>query len=158
SPDVLIDAVWGEFPPVSARKTLQTYVSNIRRTLGADVVATDPNGYALQVKPDEVDLLQFRGRVREGEAALRSGASDRAREELAGAIALWRGEPFGGVGADTGLAVQAVRLREEYVSALEGHIAAELDAGQHAPLVGELEALVREYPYRERLWGYLMLA
>ncbi len=62
------------------------------------------------------------------------------------------------MGADTGLAVQAVRLREEYATALEGHLAAELAAGQHTELVGELEALVREHPYRERLWGYLMLA
>src|SRR5689334_22543790 len=60
SPDALIDAVWGEFPPVSARKTLQTYVSNVRRTLGADIVGTDPNGYVLQVPREHVDLLQFR--------------------------------------------------------------------------------------------------
>jgi DNA-binding SARP family transcriptional activator/pimeloyl-ACP methyl ester carboxylesterase len=158
SPDSLIDAVWGELPPASARKTLQTYVSNIRRTLGADIVGTDPNGYVLQVPREAVDLLQFRGLVRDGEEALRVGQTDHARDELAAAIALWRGEPFGGLGADTGLAVQAARLREEYASALEGHIAAELAAGQHAELVGELEALVREHPYRERLWGYLMLA
>jgi DNA-binding SARP family transcriptional activator/pimeloyl-ACP methyl ester carboxylesterase len=158
SPDVLIDAVWGELPPASARKTLQTYVSNIRRTLGADIVGTDPNGYVLQVPREAVDLLQFRAFVREGEEALRAGKTDDARDGFAAAIALWRGEPFGGVGADTGLAVQAARLREEFASALEGHIAAELEAGQHVELVGELEALVREHPYRERLWGYLMLA
>jgi DNA-binding SARP family transcriptional activator/pimeloyl-ACP methyl ester carboxylesterase len=158
SPDALIDALWGEFPPASARKTLQTYVSNVRRTLGADIVGTDPNGYVLQVPREDVDLLQFRGLVRDGEDALRAGKTENARHELAAAIALWRGEPFGGLGADTGLAVQAARLREEYASALEGHIAAELAAGEHVQLVGELEALVREHPYRERLWGYLMLA
>jgi pimeloyl-ACP methyl ester carboxylesterase len=96
--------------------------------------------------------------VREGEEALRAGATGPARESLATAIALWRGEPFGGAGAQTGLAAEAVRLREEYVSAVEGRVAAELGAGRHAQLVGELEALVREHPFRERLWGHLMVA
>ena len=158
SPEALIDALWGDAPPATARKTLQTYVSNIRRVLGAEVVGTDPNGYALHVERDAVDVLRFRSLVRDGEDALRAGATEHARQALATAIALWRGEPFGGVGAHTGLAAEAVRLREEYVSAMEGRVSAELDAGQHTQLVGELEALVREHPYRERLWGYLMVA
>ena len=60
TPDALIDALWGATPPESARKTLQTYVSNIRRALGADVVGTDPNGYVLHVDRDAVDVLRFR--------------------------------------------------------------------------------------------------
>ena len=158
SPDSLVAALWGEAPPVSARKTLQTYVSNVRRTLGADLVGTDPAGYVLRVAPDDVDVTRFRSLVREGEDALRCGAAARGREVLAEAISLWRGDPFPGVGPHTGLAGEAVRLREEYLTALEARIAADLADGHHTELIGELEALVREHPFRERLWGHLMVA
>jgi DNA-binding SARP family transcriptional activator/pimeloyl-ACP methyl ester carboxylesterase len=158
SADALVSALWGEAPPATARKTLQTYVSNLRRALGSEVVATDPSGYALRVAPDDVDVARFRALVREGEAALRDGSAARARDALARAILLWRGEPFSGVGPHTGLAGEAVRLREEYLTALETRVAADLAAGRHGELVGELEALVREHPFRERLWGQLMVA
>ena len=77
---------------------------------------------------------------------------------LTEAVALWRGDPFPGVAPHSGLANQAVRLKEEYLSALEARIGADLAAGCHGELVPELEALVREHPYREKLWGSLMLA
>jgi DNA-binding SARP family transcriptional activator/pimeloyl-ACP methyl ester carboxylesterase len=156
--DGLIDALWGESAPTSARKTLQTYVSNIRRALGPGTVATTPNGYVLRVAPDDVDVIRFRALVRAGEDALRDGVPGVARDRLASAIALWRGEPFGGVAAHTGLAAEAVRLREEHASALEARIAADLAVGEHRELVGELEALLHEHPFRERLWGHLMVA
>ncbi len=158
SPDSLVVALWGEAPPASARKTLQTYVSNVRRTLGADVVGTDSAGYVLRVAPDDVDVTRFRSLVREGEAALRGGVPARGRKVLSKAISLWRGDPFPGVGPHTGLAGEAVRLREEYLTALETRIAADLADGHHSEVVGELEVLVREHPFRERLWGHLMVA
>ena len=71
---------------------------------------------------------------------------------------MWRGEPFAGVGAHTGLAAERVCLCEEYLSALETRVAADLAAGYEGELVSELEALVREHPFRERLWGHLMVA
>jgi DNA-binding SARP family transcriptional activator/pimeloyl-ACP methyl ester carboxylesterase len=158
SQDALINALWGDAPPATARKTLQTYVSNLRRALGADMVATDPTGYALRVDREAVDVVCFRKLLREGDDAARAGATDRAREKFVTALALWRGQPFGGVALHTGLAAEAVRLEEEYLSALERRFDAELATGRHAQLVGELELAVREHPFRERLWGCLMLA
>jgi DNA-binding SARP family transcriptional activator len=157
-PDALVDALWGDAPPATARKTLQTYVSNLRRTLGSEFVVTEATGYLLRVASDDVDATRFRSLVRVGEDALRRGSIDQARESLGEAVALWRGEPLPGVGPHTGLAAEAVRLREEYLSALEARIAADLAAWCGSELVGELEALVREHPYRERLWGHLMVA
>ncbi|HEX4490120.1 MAG TPA: alpha/beta fold hydrolase [Acidimicrobiia bacterium] len=156
--DRLIDALWGDAPPATARKTLQTYVSNIRRSLGADAVTTEGSGYALRVALDDVDVGRFRRLVREGQDALRSGSTDSARGKFGEAIALWHGDPFAGVGSQTGLAAEAVRLREEYLSALEASLAADLAAGCHAERIGELESLVREHPYRERLWAHLIVA
>jgi DNA-binding SARP family transcriptional activator/pimeloyl-ACP methyl ester carboxylesterase len=154
----LIDALWGDSPPATARKTLQTYVSNIRRALGSNVVATEPTGYVLRVAADDVDVGRFRRLVREGEATLTNGSARKARETLGEAVALWRGEPLAGAGPHSGLAAERVCLREEYLSALETRLAADLAAGCEGELVGELETLVREHPFRERLWGHLIVA
>lgn len=154
----LIWSLWGEDPPGAARKTLQTYVWNLRRALGQDLLVTEPVGYRLVVRPDEVDVHCFRSLVRQGDQALREGDADRARKLLGRAVALWRGEPLAGVARHTGLASDATRLEQEYLAALEARIAADLAGGRHRDLVGELEFLVREHPYRERLWAHLMVA
>jgi len=156
--DALIAALWGDDPPSAARKTLQTYVWNLRRSLGADVITTEPPGYALRIAPDDVDVGRFRAFVRDGEAAMAAGDPAKASAVLGEAVALWRGEPFSGVAEHTGLAGEAARLKEEYLSAVETRLSANLAVGRHGELIGELKALVVEHPFRERLWGYLMVA
>jgi DNA-binding SARP family transcriptional activator/pimeloyl-ACP methyl ester carboxylesterase len=154
----LIAALWGEDAPTAARKTLQTYVWNLRQAFGPDVIVTENPGYLLRIAPDDVDVGRFRSLVREGEAAMTAGDPVRASAVLGEAVALWRGEPFGGVAAHTGLAGEKARLTEEYLSALETRFNANLAAGRHGDVVGELEVLVGDHPFRERLWGYLMVA
>jgi DNA-binding SARP family transcriptional activator/pimeloyl-ACP methyl ester carboxylesterase len=156
--DALVDTLWGDAPPATARKTLQTYVSNLRRTMGSDVLVTEGAGYRLRVDADSVDVCRFRTLVRAGEEALRRGLIHRARDELGRAVGLWRGELLGGVAPHTGLAAESIRLREEYLTALETRIGADLAAGCAGELVGELEALVREHPFRERMWVHLITA
>jgi DNA-binding SARP family transcriptional activator len=112
----------------------------------------------LEVEPDDVDLCRFRALVRAGDGSLHDGDAALARRKLRDALALWRGEPFAEVAPHTGLAGEAVRLEEEHLSALETRIAADLADGAHSELVGELESLVRDHPFRERLWGDLMVA
>src|SRR5207249_10195368 len=79
-------------------------------------------------------------------------------ERLRAALALWRGQPFAGVGEVARLTEEGQRLEELRLVALEARIEAELHAGQSAELVEELEALAGEHPYRERFWRQLMLA
>jgi DNA-binding SARP family transcriptional activator/pimeloyl-ACP methyl ester carboxylesterase len=158
STDSLIWSLWGEEPPVAARKTLQTYVWNLRRVLDTERVVTEAVGYRLLIRPDEVDVHRFRAQVQQGDVALREQEVDRARELLGAAVALWRGQPLTGVASHTGLAAEATRIEQEYLAALEARIAADLAGGCHQELVGELEFLVREHPFRERLWGDLMVA
>lgn len=158
STDALMWSLWGEDPPAAARKTLQTYIWNLRQVLGSDRVVTDPVGYRLGVKRDDVDVHRFRALVRAGDEALRAGANADARALLADALSLWRDAPFTGVAQHTGLAAEAVRLEQERLAALEARIAADLVAGLHHELVGELELLVYQHPFRERLWSHLMIA
>lgn len=156
--DTLLWALWGAEPPRAARKTLQTYIWNLRQALGTDSVITEPIGYRLRIDHDDVDVHRFRALVRSGDEALRAGAIPDAQAMLGEALGLWRDDPFTGVAQHTGLAAEAVRLEQEQLTALEARIGADLAAGLHDELVGELEVLVRRHPYRERLWGHLMVA
>jgi predicted ATPase/DNA-binding SARP family transcriptional activator len=115
-------------------------------------------GYRLRANADSVDAKRFERLVGEGREALARGRTRRAAERLRTALALWHGRPFSGAGEAAAFALERERLAEVRLLALEERIAAELELGADAGLVPELEALVREHPYRERFWRHLMLA
>ncbi len=142
--DRLVDALWGESPPATAKTKLQGYVSRLRRELGAGRLETQPPGYVLHVAADELDLHRFRALL------------DQDRHEEA--LALWRGPPLDDLAFQDFAQSEIARLEELRLSAVEGRFERELADGRHADLVSELAAAVREHPLRERLAGQLMLA
>jgi len=158
STDRLSDELWGERPPASAAKTVQAYVSNLRRALGDGLLITRGHGYLLQTAPDQLDVDRFEALVDAGRTALGEGNARRASERLREALVLWRGPPLADFAYEPFAQAEAARLEEERLAALEDRIDADLTLGRHAALVGELESLVREHPLRERLQGQLMLA
>ena len=157
--DELIDELWAGEPPDGADTTLRSYVSRLRASLDgtASIERTD-RGYVLEVPADAVDALEFERQAREGGEALARGNVRRARELLAVAIDAWRGRPFGDVGGEGALAAAAARLDELRLLAVEQRIEADVGLGRGADVVDELQALVGEHPFRERLWHHLMLA
>jgi predicted ATPase/DNA-binding SARP family transcriptional activator len=157
--DTLVDQLWAGEPTEGADTTLRSYVSRLRRSLGdaAGIERTD-RGYVLSAPTDAVDALRFEALAREGAELLARGAARRAQERLVEALSLWRGLPFGEVGSEGTLGTAAGRLEERRLLAVEQRIEAELGVGRAAELVDELEGLVREHPFRERLWRHLMLA
>jgi DNA-binding SARP family transcriptional activator len=158
SADRLIDELWGEDPPERAHATLRVNVSRLRMALPQGVLATRSPGYAIRVEPDELDLHRFERLVDEGRSMLARGLAADASERLRDALSLWRGPALSDF-ADERFAQAAIaRLEEIRLAAVELRIDADLDLGRHHQLVGELEALVREQPLRERLRGYLMTA
>jgi predicted ATPase/DNA-binding SARP family transcriptional activator len=153
SRDRLIDALWGEDPPDTARNTLQVYVSQVRKLLPDGVLETRANGYRLAVDPSAVDAFEFERLATTGRSALTIGDAAGAAETLSAALELWHGpEPADLPQAET------IRLEELRLTAMEDRIDAELALGRHGQLVGELERLVAEQPLRERVRGQLMLA
>jgi predicted ATPase/DNA-binding SARP family transcriptional activator len=157
--DELIEELWAGEPPEGATTTLRSYVSRLRRSLnGLATLEHTDRGYILDVAPASIDALEFERLVRTGGERLANGAVRRARELLGDALNVWRGRPFGDLGGDGGLAVAAERLDELRLLALERRIEADLELGRAAEVVDELEAAVREFPFRERLWRHLMLA
>ncbi len=142
--DRLIEALWEDDAPETGRKALQVYVSQLRKALGKERIATRSPGYRIQVEAEEVDLIRFERLV----------AAGQARE----ALSLWRGPPLADFAYHRFAESEIERLEELRLACLEDRIEADLAAGRHAVVVGELEALVSRHPLRERLRGQLMLA
>jgi DNA-binding SARP family transcriptional activator len=160
--DELIEALWGESPPGKPQTAIQGYVSQLRKTLDPDrafeVIVTEPAGYRLSAGPDELDLYRLESLLRDGRDALQAGRADAAASSLREALALFRGPPLAEFTYESWAQVEIGRLLELKLICLEERVEADLRLGRHGELVGEIEALVREYPLRERLRGHLMLA
>ena len=155
SAEVLVDGIWGESPPASARKVLQAYVSQLRKLLGAGRIETRPGGYAVRVQSAELDLARFE----ELAEAARTTADPAQRSSLlADALALWRGAALAEFRDEPFAVTAARRLNDLRISALEQRIDADLALGRQEQVVSELEALVAQEPLREQPRRQLMLA
>jgi DNA-binding SARP family transcriptional activator len=160
SADHLAECVWGRHVPASSRRLIHTLVWRVRQVLGreAERLATRPPGYLLTASAEEYDVADFLRRVRAGRAALAREDPETAASTLAGALALWRGEPFADVPPHDEFAQVALALAEARSTAREDWFEAQLRLGDGGALIAELAALVRENPLRERLVSQLMLA
>ncbi len=155
----LVEEVWRGCPPPTATKTLRSYVSRLRALLSPEVdLVWRGGGYVITVDPDRVDACRFERLTAAGQAALRHGRAEAAGVHFGDALALWSGRALADVCDTEPLALEAVRLEELRLAAVEGRIDADIALGRHAEVVGELERLVGEYPLRERLWRLLVLA
>lgn len=157
----LIDDIWGEVPPRTAAKTLQSHLVRLRHDLarsGGAVIVTEGAGYRLDIPAAALDAACFEAEVDEGLAAFRRADDRLAIKHLAAAMALWRGDAYLEF-ADASFALnERVRLADLRAVALETRTDAALRLGEDATLIGELENRIRRAPYRERSWEQLILA
>ncbi|MEA2194870.1 MAG: hypothetical protein QOG42_1304, partial [Solirubrobacteraceae bacterium] len=152
-------ALWGPDAASAAVKTVQVHVSRLRKALGdPERVATTPAGYRLRVQPGELDAERFALLVEDGRRALAAGQAAAAAALLAQALSLWRGPALDDLAYEPFAQAEIVRLEEQRLAALEARVEADLAAGHHAELLGELQRLLVTHPARERLVGHLMLA
>ena len=159
----LIDELWGERPPATAAKTLQVHISRLRKALeqesGDDgAVITREHGYELRTDSDDVDAHRFERLVGEGRSELAAGRSGHACSLLEQALSMWRGPPLREFAYQRFAELEITRLEELRTGAMEELIEAKLALGRHREVVGELESLIAEQPYRERPRAQLMLA
>ncbi|MFE9203330.1 tetratricopeptide repeat protein [Micromonospora sp. NPDC007230] len=156
--DKIVGTVWGSEPPPSVTHLVQTYVSRLRQVLnlGRQLVSTDA-GYLLRLDPAQLDVTSFDGHLAAAQQHHERGDQVATAREVAAALALWSGEPLGGLGGE---AIEVARqgLTERNLTALELRITVDLDAGRHADAIAELTRLVKAFPLQERLWAMLMLA
>jgi DNA-binding SARP family transcriptional activator len=166
SQEEIVRAVWTDDPPRSAIGTVRTYVYRLRQVLDGDRAgAPDPvlvswsgGGYAVAPGAAAVDLDEFRALTTRAAVARRDGDPGGASGLLHAALALWKGDPLGGLPPGEYLDRQRDRLVELRLAALESRLDVDLELGRDADLVVELSALVAEHPLRERFRELLMLA
>jgi predicted ATPase/DNA-binding SARP family transcriptional activator len=159
SVDELVDALWASDPPASARKLVQVYVSQLRRSL-PDVVriVTRQGSYALDVAPELVDAARFERLVGESATARRDGNHALALSLAEQGSKLWVGRAFGDLAYEGFLQSEAARLEELRMAALEERIDAQLALGRAGEALGEILRLAAEHPLRERLHAQAMIA
>ncbi|MEH1098300.1 AfsR/SARP family transcriptional regulator [Micromonospora sp. CPCC 205561] len=163
--DRIITGIWGSAAPTYAVNLLQKHVSALRRALDptrpergpSGVLAWTGGGYRLTVLTGGLDLLDFERELAAARAARAVGDTPAVAAALHAALRHWQGPYCAGL---TSPALDAEReaLHERRLAALEERVEVDLGLGRHLAVVGELRQLVADHPFRERLWGMLMLA
>ena len=159
----LVDSLWGEAPPRTASKALQTYVLRLRNVLEPDrgglprLLVTDGPGYRLEIDEHAVDARRFETLLGLAHRSLAEGQHEGAEDLLGQALALWRGPAYAGFEAAAFAQAEAQRLEELRLTAMEDRWTAQLDVGRAGAVVSDVERFVREHPLRERAWGLLIL-
>jgi YVTN family beta-propeller protein len=158
----LIDDLWGDQPPATARQSLHAHVARLRRLLAVDdddgsALVNDGRGYTLRVDDEQLDAARFRKLVGAARDERRDQRSAAARELYRTALDLWRGPVLDGVPLEDAHGERAA-LEELRLAALEERVEVDLQLGAAAEVIPELEQLVRSDPLRERAWAQLMVA
>ena len=157
----LIDELWGESPPPTARKAVNVHVSQLRKSLirnGRDPITTADGGYRLEVDAERLDTARLQQLIASARERAAAGELEAAAELLREALALWRGPTLAGLLLESHGREEVAQLDELRLTALMDRIDCDLALGRHDQVLGELQVLVGEHPLRERLRAQLMLA
>ncbi|MEU3838475.1 AfsR/SARP family transcriptional regulator [Streptomyces sp. NPDC028635] len=167
----LIEELWEDEPPRSARTTLQTYVLQLRELIGAalaqageehvtakDILVTLPGGYRLNTRGGSVDFREFEQRAGAGYRAMDAEDFSQGARRLRDALSLWTGPALADVQAGSRIDLEVKRLEEARLCALDQRIEADLRLGRHRELLSELTVLVNRHRMHESLHGQFMLA
>ena len=154
--DALIDGLWGDELPAAPRNALHHHIGRLRAALGEESIVGSADGYAL--KAVHVDAVRFEELLAETRSALRDGDIPGGADAVASALALWRGPALEGLTGAAWFSAEARRLETLHVDALEEDFEVRLTLGEHRELTSALRSALADNPFRERLWGQLMLA
>ena len=160
----LVNAAWEQFPPPEPKASLHSYVSNLRKLLasaGVDpksVLASAPPGYRLAIPDADCDIGRLIAEKNAGVQAAAAGHFEQASRYLQNALAEWRGAVLEDLHDFQFVDPLATALVEDKVVAYTAHAEAEIACNRAYAVIGELEALVAEHPYREPLWTQLITA
>jgi SARP family transcriptional regulator, regulator of embCAB operon len=160
----LVDAAWDQSPVPAARTSIHSYVSNLRRLLGGAgvnpnaVLASAPPGYRLNVADGDCDLDRFIAKKNAGLQAAAAGRSEEASRHLSAALAEWRGPVLADLGDFEFVKTFATAVTEGQMLVHITRAEAEIACGRAQTVIGDLETLAAQHPYREPLWAKLITA
>lgn len=153
--DQLAWALWQDSPPPTAHDTIQSYVSKLRHVLGTGAIEREEQSYMLVADGDQIDACRFERLVRQAEQLI-GDDPERASHLCRAALGEWRGPVLGAIGDQEFAHLEAIRLSELRLLAVELEVEAELATGRPGEATSRLMALTEEHPYRERLWRLLV--
>lgn len=162
----VITVLWGDEAPSGAGATLQVHVSNLRKALVpaaqavgiTSLITTANGGYRLETSGVSCDLTEFEADLDRARTARRARRASDAVEGYRQALRWWRGAPPAELGATHAGTAIAARLAALRAAAVEERFDAELAAGHHGEVAGEIAAAVADDPLNETLRGLWMLA
>ncbi|MFE2292902.1 BTAD domain-containing putative transcriptional regulator [Streptomyces sp. NPDC059452] len=161
SVDTLVDAVWPDSPPATARNQIAICVATLRKTFKqagvCDLLITSPPGYLLAKGEHRIDVQEFLERAESGREAARQGRAEEACSLFAEALSIWRGAALDETPGSR-LEAEATRLEQARLTLIEERAELMLQLGRHRALTGELTELVARHPLREQCREHLMLA
>jgi len=158
------EELWGERLPRSPENALQAVVARMRKVVVAEFgqhltrerLRTHPDGYALDIEPDQVDAHRFERLVSRAKAKAPSDATA-ARDLLDEALALWKGSALQGVRGGLTCEGVAAQLEENRLAAVEARIRLNISLSGYSSVISELKRVVLLCPWRERLFELLMV-
>lgn len=159
--DSLLNAAWEQWPPPGARASLHSYISNLRKLIGAEartVLVSAPPGYRLNVRETNCDIGRFVTEKNAGVQAAAAGLFEQASRHLTAALAEWRGPVLEDLPDFQFVDAFATALTEDKVLAHTSRAEAEIACGRVYSVISGLEALVIDHPYNEPLWAQLITA
>jgi DNA-binding SARP family transcriptional activator/streptogramin lyase len=162
--DTLVDALWPDNPPASARHGIESIISRLRRVLREEaefepVIESSAAGYRLVADRHRIDRDAFEELAASAARALAAGDAARASECAERALKLWRGPAaLADLSTQPALRAQAAALDERRVQVLETVAEARLALGRHADALAPLQTEAAAHPTHERVHELLMLA
>jgi DNA-binding SARP family transcriptional activator len=159
--ETLIDELWGDNPPSTAKNLVSIYVHQLKKVIGdteGQLLLHRAPGYMLRVAPGDLDLQVFESLAAKGSAALAAADPERAAGLLGEALGLWRGTLLADVAPSPLVANRADQAAELWLTTTELRVEADVECGSAVAVIPQLRGLVAEHPLRERLWALLMRA
>jgi DNA-binding SARP family transcriptional activator len=155
--------VWGKQDVNRPGATIQVYVSYTRtalRKIGADPdsIVTGTNCYMLSLENASTDVQRFTELLGAGREAFAGRLDEQAEDLLTQAQAVWRGPVLSRPGPGPMLNAYAAALRDMRAECQELVARIRMRQNRHREVVSMLHLLIAENPYRESLYGLLMVA
>ncbi|WP_380281607.1 BTAD domain-containing putative transcriptional regulator [Kitasatospora purpeofusca] len=163
--DRLVSLLWdGEDAPKNSRGALHIHINRLRRTLtdesaeGGDLIRTTPDGYAIDVGAQELDILRFEQLEQEFRRK-RGRITPQAESDLAeAALSLWRGPALCDIPSDRVRRRVAAQLAERRLALMEYQFDRKLRTGAQEEAIGGIRNALINYPLHENLWAQLIRA
>jgi DNA-binding SARP family transcriptional activator len=154
--DDLIDGLWPDGPQARPRKTVQVYITRLRRAFGeqADAIRSEAAGYRFDPALVTVDADRFAADL---SAGIAEPDDERAVGLLRGALARWRGDAFDDLRDCVDLVPSAVQLDEQRLAAMHELFEREVRR-RPREILAELEQAVEANPLHEGFAAQLMTA